>query len=266
MKIRHLGMTFMKGTRFLDVQSAQVADYGFVGDREFVLVTDRGALLGPDQHAPFLPLLFDFDSAADRLTLHLPDGTSVSERLQLAGRTVELDYLGMRHIALRKVLGQWDNRLAQFSGMKVKLYRCERSGAGIDVKPITLLTTGSLRHLAERLGVDVDHRRFRANIIIEHDTPHVEDEWEGAILAAGDVRLRVLASVPRCVVTQLDPDTGVQNQGVVRALQGYRDRVRLPDGLMPSYRTPGFASYAEVISPGRVAVGDTISVERAATD
>ena len=266
MKIKHLGMTFIKGTRFLEVRHARVAGYGFAGDREFVLVNERGALLAPEQHAPFLPLVFDFDDGENRLMLRFPDGRAVSEPLQLAERAVDLDYLGMRTIALRKVLGDWDSHLAGFSGRKVQLYRCDRPGAGIDIKPITLLTTGSIRRLAQSLGAEVDHRRFRANIIIDHDRPHAEDEWNGAILTAGTARLRVLSSVPRCVVTQLDPDTGHENQRVVRALQGYRDRVRMPDGLMPRYATPGFASYAEVVVPGEVTVGDAISVDLATPD
>lgn len=260
MKIKHLGMTYVKCTRFLDVPSAQLASYGMVGDREFVLVNERNELLSPDQHAPFLSLEFEFSSAENLLTLHYPEGHSISEVLQLADGCDDLDYLGMRSISLRKVLGDWDNRLAEYSGRNVRLYRCERAGSGIDVKPITLVTTGSLRRLTEALGAEVDHRRFRANLVIEHDEPHVEDSWEGSVLAVGTAKLRVMSSVPRCIVTQLDPNTGRDNQRVVRTLQGYRDRVRLPGGLLPQYATPGFASYAEVISPGTVEVGDGVSL------
>lgn len=257
MKVRHLGMTYVKCTRFLDVPSAQLAAYGIVGDREFVLVNERNELLASDQHAPFLSLHFEFSSDTNLLVLHYPDGHSFFDVLRLADRCEDVDYLGMRNISLRKVLGDWDNRLAEYSGRNVRLYRCERAGSGIDVKPITVVTTGSLRRLSDVLGAEVDHRRFRANLVIEHDQPHVEDSWEGSILAVGTAKLRVMSSVPRCVVTQLDPDTGNDNQRVVRALQSYRDRVRLPDGLLPQYATPGFASYAGVISPGKVEVGDT---------
>lgn len=260
LKIKHLGMTYVKCTRFLDVPSAQIASYGMMGDREFVLVNERNELLSPDQHAPFISLEFDFSIDDNLLTMRYPEGHSISEVLQLAGRCDNLDYLGMRNIALRKVLGDWDRRLAEYSGRNVRLYRCERAGSGIDVKSITLVTTGSLRRLAEVLEAEVDHRRFRANLVIEHDEPHIEDSWEGLSLIVGSAKLRVMSSVPRCVITQLDPNTGKDNQRVVRALQGYRDRVRLPDGLLPQYATPGFASYAEVTSPGKVEVGDAVSL------
>jgi uncharacterized protein YcbX len=259
-------MTHVKCTRFLDVESAQIAPYGLVGDREFLLVNERNALVGPDQHAPFLSLKFDFAQSANLLSLEFPDGRSVSEELNYGAECEELDYLGMRTIAVRKVLGDWDKWLSVYSGQSVRLFRCMQAGAGIDVKPVTLVTTGSLRRLAEELGDEVDHRRFRANVVIDADEPHVEDGWEGAILTAGSAKLRIRSSVPRCVVTQLDPDTGRDDQKVVRTLGRYRQRVRMPDGLMPQYATPGFASYAEVICPGTVSVGDDVFLEPARID
>ena len=172
----------------------------------------------------------------------------------------------MRDILLRKVVGDWDNWLSEYGRRNVRLYRCERPGAGVDVKPITFFTTASLRHLADTLGSEVDHRRFRANMVIEHGEPHIEDSWDGAILEIGNAKLRVRSSVPRCVVTQLNPDSGNDDLRVVAALKRYRERVRMPDGLMPQYATPGFASYAEVVSPGDIAVGDRIVVRRPAAD
>jgi hypothetical protein len=47
----------------------------------------------------------------------------------------------------------------------------------------------------------------------------------------------------------------------MRGLIKYREKVSLPDGLIPGYATPGFASYAEVIEPGAVACGDRVSIE-----
>lgn len=260
MKIAHLGMTYAKCTRFQELRSVQLAEYGFVGDREFVLINERDELLAPAQHAPFLPLDVDYRAAEKRLILRYPDGREVSRLVELAKRPDNFDYLGMRDIALHKVLGDWDEELSAFSGINVRLYQCERQGAGIDVLPITLLTTGSLRLLAEKLGEDVDHRRFRANIVIENDEPHIEDSWEGRVLAIGAARLRVSSPVPRCLITQLDPATGEHNLRIVRALHGYREDVRLPNGLMPAYCTPGFASYAEVLLPGELAVGDDVRV------
>lgn len=260
MKIARLGMTHAKCTRFLDVQKVQLAHFGVVGDREFVLVNERRELANPVQHAPFLSLQVAYDRAANLLELRYPDGNRVQEPVQFADYVEEYDYLGMRQIVLRKVLGEWGRRLSDYSGLNMQLYRVEDQGAGIDVLPVTLVTTGSLRLLGEKLGCKIDHRRFRANLVIEHDEPHIEDSWENAVLQVGSALLRVRSPVPRCLITQLDPESGEDNQRIVRALLTYREKVRLPDGLMPDYSTPGFASYAQVIVPGEVSLGDEVSV------
>ena len=48
---------------------------------------------------------------------------------------------------------------------------------GVDVEPITLVSTASINYLASRLGVAaLDHRRFRATIVLVGAAePHAED-------------------------------------------------------------------------------------------
>jgi hypothetical protein len=46
----------------------------------------------------------------------------------------------------------------------------------------------------------------------------------------------------------------------MRSLILTRPKTGLPDGLLPGYATPGFATYAEVLEPGEVAVGDKVEL------
>ena len=97
--------------------------------------------------------------------------------------------------------------------------------------------------------------------VIENDEAHAEDAWDGRLLRLGDsCVLRVRTSVPRCAIPGFNPTSGERDQDVMKGLIRYRDKVSLPDGLIPDYATPGFASYAEVISPGRVTVGDAATL------
>ena len=57
-----------------------------------------------------------------------------------------------------------------------------------------------------------------------------------------------------------NPKKGQSDQEVMKALIKYREKVNLPDGLLPDYATPGFATYAEVIQEGTVTVGDTVEL------
>ena len=58
----------------------------------------------------------------------------------------------------------------------------------------------------------------------------------------------------------VDPASGVRDQEVMRGLVKYREKTALPDGLLPGYATPGFATYAEVVVPGTVRVGDSVEL------
>ena len=46
----------------------------------------------------------------------------------------------------------------------------------------------------------------------------------------------------------------------MKALVKYRAKVNLPDGLLPNYATPGFATYAEVVKEGIIKVGDKVEL------
>jgi uncharacterized protein YcbX len=259
MRVVSIGMTPVKCTSFHQLQEALITPRGIRGDRAFILLDKDGLPVSSSKHATFLPLRMSFDPADDTMTALLPDGRQVHETLQF-GELERLDYMGMREINVRPVLGGWNALFSQIGRRSVRLVQPETQGDGIDVKPITLVTTGSLRALEARLGAAIDLRRFRANLLIEADQPHVEDDWEGRDLQVGGAILKVLGSVPRCIVTQFHPETGINDTRTVPALMRYRAKVGLPDGLMPGYRTPGFASYAEVVQPGDVAVGADVQL------
>lgn len=250
MYLKHLGLTHVKCTKFRLVESAEVTSWGLAGDRAFMVVDEKGKLLSSGAHGRFLPLEFTYDSDRQVLRMRYPDGRVIEDACPLGDESLELDMLGIRTERVRVVGGIWNDVLRAVSGRKVTLLRAERQGGGIDVLPLTLLTTASLQDLAGRMGEAIDHRVFRCNLILEHETPYIEDVWNGRLLRIGNVILRVRSSVPRCVVTQLDPDTGRNTRRTVAHLGAYRNRTALPDGLMPGYATPGFCSYAEIIQPG----------------
>lgn len=254
-------MTPVKCSRFHQIQEAFVGEYGIAGDRDFILLDADDVPISSSKHALFLPLYFRYDSINRILYLTFPNGRQISDVCKFSDTTITLDFLGMRNIQVKKVLGIWNTILSEYSGRKVTLVFGGMPGNGIDVLPITIMTTGSLSHLEKRMGRRVEASRFRTNLIINHETPHIEDTWEGKHLSIGsNVILKVRSSVPRCIVTQLDPVSGHNNLRVIPALMEYRDKVNLPDGLMEEYSTPGFSSYAEVIKTGIIKNNDEVVV------
>ena len=135
---------------------------------------------------------------------------------------------------------------------------------------VTLVTTSSLEELERRraaTGVGgpertlptllVDAERWRATAVVA--TPgapaFVEDGWHGARLRLGAVELQVTAGVARCAVVRGRPGDGAREDWDPLALLA---RDRLVDS--PTGREVVFAVGAEVVRPGRVAVGDEVVV------
>ena len=260
MHVAGIGQVYVKATRFLHPQAVVVDADGIRHDRAFALVEADDRFVNADQHRVFLPLHFDYDADADMLNLTLPDGRHVAGSAQATGRRFSIDHFGLRMIDVAEIDGPWRAALSEFAGRPIALVRCLSQRRAIDVFPITFVTTGSLARLAREVGDAVDAARFRAGFVIDHAGEHDEDGWEGRMLKLGDVTLRVRTAVPRCAITGFNPRSGERDQEVMKSLIRYRGKVSLPDGMLPDYATPGFASYAEVIRPGEVAVGDPVAL------
>ena len=82
--------------------------------------------------------------------------------------------------------------------------------------------------------------------------PHQEDSWLGREVAIGEAVVRVTKPDARCVITTQDPDSGQRDFPTLHVIRQYRG---LRDG-----RKLDFGVYADVVRPGRVAVGDTVMV------
>ena len=81
------------------------------------------------------------------------------------------------------------------------------------------------------------------------DRPHQEDEWLGREVRIGGAVVRVTKRDPRCVITTQDPDTGKRDFPTLHVIKAYRG---VRDGHLD------FGIYANVVAPGRVAIGDEV--------
>jgi uncharacterized protein YcbX len=74
-----------------------------------------------------------------------------------------------------------------------------------------------------------------------------EDAWVGATLRVGALLLRVDKRDQRCVLVNVDPDTGARDAAVLRAIAGARQAC--------------LGVYGATVQPGHIAVGDAVRVE-----
>lgn len=100
---------------------------------------------------------------------------------------------------------------------ELTLLRSDR--AMTDCRPISLFALQTLQQLSQELGVNLDKRRFRANIYLdlEQGTAFGENEFVGHTLQIGDKAvIAVTDRDPRCKMITLDPETAQPNPEVMR--------------------------------------------------
>ena len=93
-------------------------------------------------------------------------------------------------------------------GRKLELRFSERSMQ--DACPVSLLGLDSVQSIAQETGMELDHRRFRANFYVRWETerPFYENELVGTKLRIGEkLTVMIVKKDVRCVIITLDPST-----------------------------------------------------------
>lgn len=252
MLVERIGLTPVKGTRHLTRPDVALTTTGPVGDRVYCLVDpERDRVLRSVENPGLVQAVASLDADGD-LAVSLPGG-ALRGCPEPTGETRKIDYWG-RQAAVELVAGPWSEAFSEHLGADVRLARVREAGEVVYAGAVTVLTTGSLAALADRLGRTIDAARFRSTLLVDTgDAPaHVEDGWVGGLLRVGGALLQITARVPRCAVVDTDPVAGARDAPVLAALAGYR-------------RSAGeivFGVDAEVVVPGRVTTGDPVTVER----
>jgi uncharacterized protein YcbX len=238
---------------FLDVQTGRLVSAKHP-KRFGALLECRARFLSPPTlEAPTPPIEVTF-----------PDGTVVrDDEAELTRRVTELLGREVRLITTAPdgvAVDELDP--ADDSGDRVVPFTAAMAAPGtlLDFAALHLLPASTLRALAAHYpDGDWDPRRLRPNMLIEDgDEPVDEDHWLGGDLRLGaDAVVHVVAPTPRCVMTTLAQGELPSDREVLRTLA----RVgRREFGSLGQFACAG--SYADVVQPGVVHVGDSVRIER----
>jgi uncharacterized protein len=114
------------------------------------------------------------------------------------------------------------------------------------MRAVSMVNLASVRDLAERVGRPVHHLRFRANVYVDGIPAWAERDWVDREIGLGPVRARVLARIPRCAATTVNPDTGERD-------------IRLLKELATHYGHEECGCYLAVTSSGTVRPSDPVT-------
>lgn len=202
------------------LESCLVTEYGLEGDR-------RWALIDGSPHRTGKPLNI---KQYEKLMTY---------RARLVDGGVEV---AAPDGSIRRLDGSLVRHLETESSRPLQLR--DHVGANFDDAHVLIVNLASVAAFSVEAGMQVDHRRFRANLYVGGLEPEEEVAWLGTRIRAGDAELEVVSRCERCVVITRDPDTTVASPELLRVL------VELHDECM--------GMYCQVVRPGRVAVGDFV--------
>ena len=250
--VARLNVTPVKSTALHNPERIMLERQGAVGNREFFFVGEDGRRFSGARKSPLIPIRAEYDSGRDHLSLRMPDGTVVTGSVEPNGESITVDFYG-RAVHAHVIDGDWEEALSRYAGHVVRLARVDRPGDAVDVKPVTLVSLASVEELSRRGGRDrpVDARRFRMLVEIDGCAPHEEDTWAGRRVRIGGAEVRVGEPVPRCVITTLDPETGVRDFPTLAVIRSYRG--------VSKVRELEFGVYGDVVRVGTIAVGDPVA-------
>lgn len=256
-----------------ELQTTQINEYGFIGDRAYALLDQTDGKVATAKNPRKWPNLFAFQAA-----LETSSGTqSTSVRITLPDGTV----LAKEQSDLNQVLSKALNRevalatteKGQVSGVQSSIptnwtarseeYRPEiegldhqdtvadfalPTGTFFDSATIHLLTTATLKQLQSFYPQGrFEVQRFRPNIVIDagDEQGFPESSWVGQTLAIGEeVRLTITGPCGRCVMTTLAQGDLPKDQEILRtALKHQHGQVGV---------------YASVVQGGTIRKGDRI--------
>lgn len=89
-----------------------------------------------------------------------------------------------------------------------------------DGYPFLLISEASLADLNSRLETPLSMDRFRPNIVVSGTAPFAEDELTRVRI--GEISFRGAKRCERCVITTIDPLTGIRGREPLRTLAKYR--------------------------------------------
>jgi uncharacterized protein len=244
----------VKGMALEQRQAVELEPFGVLENRRFHVIGEDGRLLNGKQLGELQQIAVNWEEADSTLVFRFPDGTVAEGTVELDG-SVATNFYGRREVEGRLVVGPWSGALTSFVGRVLRVVQCVEPGAGVDRGRghVSILSTGSLEAMREAAGISepIDPRRFRMLFGVDGVEPHEEDEWIGRNVRVGEAIVAVAGHTGRCIVTSRHPETGVRNLPTLDVLAEYRHDVEATEPLP-------FGVWAEVVVPGRVALGDPL--------
>lgn len=259
MNIHSLYLYPVKSLAGIPVTSFTLDDFGPVGDRRWMIVDADQRFVTQRSHPELARISTRFEGEDVVISIPgegdftLTPGTGRREVGVWKDQVQAVSGPDMASDALSRYCG----KSVYFVYMRDDVFRrvdpdwvpAYRRVSFADGFPFLVTNQASLEELNSRLEHPVGMDRFRPNIVVSGAGPWDEDRW--TTLVSGDVTLSLVKPCSRCILTTVDPETGVRSPDgqPLKTLATYR---RTPDGVI-------FGANGVHLCEGTLAVGDPVT-------
>lgn len=235
MELTDIRLFPVKSLAGIQVENAQVTPMGLKDDRAMMLVDEQGVFISQRKFPQMALIKTKLEanavqvSAPDLESLALEASAFSEESLQVTvWGTQCFGYLANDNI------NQWFSefleqpvRLVQYDRQQPRASDPDFSQPGdivsfADGFPLLVISQASLDDLNSRLQVPVTMTSFRPNIVVDGCDAYAEDDWKK--IRVGEVEFEAVKRCSRCVLTTVDPQTGIKREDrePLKTLSGYR--------------------------------------------
>ncbi|MEX2274859.1 MAG: MOSC domain-containing protein [Actinomycetota bacterium] len=253
--VARLSTTPVKALGLSHPDEISLRSFGVPENRRFLVLTPERDLFEANRHGSAMQVTSETDEEGSHLTLRFPDGTEVSEHVEVQANPFPVDVWG-RTIAARLVAGTFAKALSSYVGTPLLLARTQHPGDGNDEFPVSLVSLASVERIGDVGGRDgsIGAGRFRMLLELDGLQAHEEDSWLGRKVRVGTATIYVAKHCARCVITTMNDKTGESDFPTLKTIAAYRG---VDDGSL------NFGMYAAVLEPGTIRVGDSVEAQPA---
>lgn len=260
--VARLMLTPVKGLRMQSVESVHVTRRGVRGDRLFYLIDEEGRLVNGRRLGKLCTISAHYSEASRELAIDLPDGRGERDTVINLGHRIRTWFYD-HSVSGRPVIGPWSALISDYVGLRLQLVMISGSSLGTDLYPLSFILSSTIASIRCQLGLQatMDHRCYRSSIELDGLSAFQEEGLIGATACIDGVYVRIPELIPRCVVVQQSPDTGVTAAKTLRLLV---ERRKVHSEKVSSGKAvePFLGAYGVPLSVGSISVGAEVALRR----
>lgn len=224
----------VKSLSGISVTEASVTERGFEYDRRWMLIDEQNIFITQRDY-PQLALLQVSIQKDNLLVQHKHSGKSIHIPFQYEKKETVSVTIWEDTCYAETISDEIDGWFSEFMGFKCRLvympdnvrrevdkfYAHENEITSFsDGYPFLIIGQASLDHLNTLLEYPLPIQRFRPNIVFTGGIPHEEDIMNH--FKINDIDFYGVKLCARCVMTTVNPETGVKGKEPLRTLASYR--------------------------------------------